>query len=405
MFRSGVIAGDCRALGTGPVPHLHVVHIIVGLSVGGAELMLSRLVLSQRVSNPGRRCTVVSLTSLGPVGEQMRKAGVDVVALGMRTPWSALRAMWKLHALLRRLQPDLVQTWMVHADLLGGLAARAAGIRAVVWGVRTTDFSTAPINTRVVRWLCARLSRVVPHTIVCAAEASRQSHEQAGYDAHRMVVIPNGFDTEHWQPDAERGLRMRLKLGLLPMHTLIGCVGRYNPAKDQLNFVQAMLRLAPSRPDCRFLLVGRGLDVSNGQLMRLIGSAGCADRFILVGEQADVRAHLDAMDVFVLPSRSEGFPNVLGEAMAMARPCVTTDAGDASSLLGDAGLVVPAQDPVALAAAVQAMLGLCMTDRQTLAQQARARLVSHFSLHRACQSFTQLQDGVVHSLAAQDVIG
>lgn len=374
---------------------MHVMQVIVGLSVGGAEHMLRRLVLAQLGSTPGLRCTVVSLTTVGPVGDQLSKAGVEVVALGMRSPLSAFVALWRLRQLIQRQKPDVVQTWMVHADLIGGLAARMAGVSAVIWGIRTTDFSTSPLSTRAVRWFCARLSGRVPHTIVCAAQASRIAHVADGYDDARMVVIPNGFELDRLQPDTQRAQAVRLRLGVLPGQVLIGCVGRYNAAKDHPNFVRAAGMLAASHPDCRFLMVGRDVEGSNSALRHLVDATGFADRFLLVGEQADVPAWLDAMDVFVLPSQSEGFPNVLGEAMAMGRPCVTTDVGDAAWLLGDTGLVVPPQDAKALAAAMHNLLLLPRHELHTLGQRARQRLTTGFSMQQACDRFTRLHEQVI----------
>lgn len=376
---------------------MKVVHVIIGLEVGGAELMLRRLLLTQR-SQGDLHATVVSLTRLGPVGQWLLGDGFEVIALGMCTPLGAPRTWWRLYALLRRLKPDLVQTWMVHADLLGGLAARAAGIRAVVWGVRTTDFSVNPRATRAVRWLCARLSAAVPHTIVCAAEASRRAHVQAGYDARRMTVIPNGFDVDAWRPDAVAGAALRAALGLSPDRPVVGCVGRFHAAKDYANFVAAAGGVAARHPDCRFLLVGRGIDPANLALRAWIDATGHAEAFVLAGERRDVVACLSAMDVFVLASRSEGFPNVVGEAMAVARPCVVTDVGDAAALLGDAGRVVPARDPQALATAVCELLELPAERRQALGDAARARVAAEFSLDRAAERFTALQHAIVDDL-------
>ena len=376
---------------------MKVVHIIIGLEVGGAELMLRRLLQTQRLQGEPP-ATVVSLTRLGPVGQRLRDDGFEVVALGMRTPLGAPLAWWRLRALLRRLQPDLVQTWMVHADLIGGLAARAAGILAVVWGVRTTDFSINPRATRAVRWLCARLSATVPHTIVCAAEASRRAHVQAGYDARRMTVIPNGFDVDTWRPDAAAGAVVRAQLGLSSNKPVVGCVGRFHAAKDYANFVAAAGRVAQRHPDCRFLLVGRGVDPANAALCAWIDATGHAGAFVLAGERSDVVVCLSAMDVFVLASRSEGFPNVVGEAMATARPCVVTDVGDAAALVGDTGRVVPARDPQALAAAVCDLLELPADRRQSLGDAARTRVATEFSLARTAERFTALQHAIVDGL-------
>lgn len=373
---------------------MNVVHVIVGLEVGGAELMLRRLLAAQYAAGDPQSC-VVSLTTLGSVGALLREDGLDVRALGMRSFLDVPRAWWQLRGLLRKCKPDLVQTWMVHADLIGGLAARSAGLRALIWGVRTTDFSVNPLPTRMVRWICARLSSRVPHTIVCAAEASRIAHVAAGYEARRMMVIPNGFDIEAWRPDPGAGAPVRAELGLSNDALVVGCVGRFHPAKDFGNFVAAAGLVADAQPRGRFLMIGRGLDRSNAELVRWIEATGRASHFVLAGERHDVNACLNAMDVFVLSSRSEGFPNVVGEAMATARACVVTDVGDAAMLIGDAGKLVPARDPRALAEGVLALLALPHAARQALGAAARERVVERFSLQRACARFTDLQQSVV----------
>lgn len=379
---------------------MKVVHVIVGLQTGGAELMLQRLLRAQRAAGEVP-ATVVSLTELGVVGQRLRDEGFEVLALQMRSPLGVWRVWLRLRALLRRYRPDLVQCWMVHADLLGGLAARAAGIHAIVWGVRTTDFSINPPATRAVRWLCARLSSRVPHTIVCAATASLRAHVEAGYDARRMLVIPNGFDAAVWRPDAPRGAALRAELGLPADAPVVGCIGRFHAAKDFRNFVVAAGQVAARLPGCRFLMVGRDLDRSNTALRAWLDDTGHAAAFVLAGERHDVGACMNALDVFVLSSRSEGFPNVVGEAMATARPCVVTDVGDAAALLGTTGRVVPARDPSALAAAIFELLILPSEERAALGQAARARLVAEFSLQRTAERFTALQHSVVEAVRRQ----
>lgn len=375
---------------------MRLVHVIIGLGVGGAENMLCRLVLAQRQADPALRCTVVSLTTLGAIGATLRAAGVEVVALGLDSPLGLPLVLGRLHRLMRRLRPDVVQTWMVHADLIGGLAARWAGVPAVIWGIRTTDFAHTGASTRAVRWVCARLSKWLPRAIVCAAEASRKSHVAIGYAAARMVVIPNGFELERLCPDPQRRQRIRAELGFDDRHWVLGCVGRYNPAKDQANFVRAAGLVAARLPQARFLLVGRDVDAHNAPLAALMAETGHADRFVLLGERQDVPACLDAMDAFALPSRSEGFPNVVGEAMAMALPCAVTDVGDAAWLVGDTGRVVPPEDSVALSQAVLDLAALTPTDRKALGERARARIVDEFSMQRACDRFARLQHEVLN---------
>src|SRR5690625_1067272 len=198
-----------------PVPNhgLHIVHIISGLGQGGAEAVLFRLVAAPESSH---RHTVISMGGLDDYGIRLQQAGIDVITLGIRGPMTALRGAWRLWRILRRLRPNVVQTWMYHADLVGGVLARLAGIRAVAWGIRNSGahFDLASRSSRWAAAWCARLSRRIPAVIVACAHQSRHHHEQWGYDTSRFAVVPNGYDLQQWQPDAPTRARVRKAWGL-----------------------------------------------------------------------------------------------------------------------------------------------------------------------------------------------
>lgn len=370
-------------------------HIIVGLDIGGAELMLKRLLESYCVEVTCRH-TVISLTTIGKVGQQLQALGIDVQALGMRNAFCLPRVLWQLARRIRASHPNIVQTWMYHADLLGGLAARLAGNRSVIWGIRTTEFTTGGSRaTAAVRKVCAWLSWWVPHSIVCAAEASRRAHVTAGYDAARMVVIPNGFDLPRLVATTDERIALRAWCGFDANNVVVGSLGRFNRDKDQENFVRAAGRLAQQNAQVRFLLVGRDLDAGNIELESWITQTGYADRFVLLGERTDVPVCLAAMDIFCLSSRTEGFPNVVGEAMAMALPCVVTDVGDAAILVSDTGVVVPKEDFVALALGLSKVLEMTVGARQQLGQQAKSRIHAEFTMERARERFETLYRQII----------
>jgi glycosyltransferase involved in cell wall biosynthesis len=369
---------------------MKVMHVIVGLNRGGAEMALRRLVEASTNVSTGFKHVVISLTDLGFHGRALRAQGVEVHALGFRGPASLLLGVFRLAALLRRIKPHFVQTWMVHSDLLGGLAARLVGVPHIIWGVRTTDYSVESRSTRAVRWLCAKLSSTVPSKIVCAAQASLLASARVGYDTRKLMVIPNGFEVAALRAHVGTGAAIRQQCGLQVADVVVGCMGRYNPAKDHANFISAAALLAARYPACRFLMVGRDVTPANAMLMTQIQATGLSDRFVLLGERSDPAACLDAMDVFVLSSRTEGFPNVLGEAMAMGVPCVSTDVGDAALLLGDAGPVVPARDALALAKATAQLLDMPEPERKTLGTKGRLRAENEFSMAAAAHKFNNL---------------
>jgi glycosyltransferase involved in cell wall biosynthesis len=372
-----------------------ILHIISGLGVGGAELMLKRLVLAQH-GNSAYRHSVISLSSIGPVGQQLQELGIDVMALGMRTPLHAPRTLLRLVRQIKAIRPTVVQTWMYHADLLGGLAARIAGNRNIVWGIRTTDVTAGGSRaTALVRKACAMLSSSVPHTIVCAAEASRWTHAGLGYAADRMTVVPNGFDMAKLVATDDQRSAARDHCGFLASDIVIGTLGRFHGTKNQENFVRAAGLLAEKNKHVRFLMVGRGLDAGNAQLCAWIKGTGYADSFVLVGERSDVPAWLSAMDIFCLSSRTEGFPNVVGEAMAMGVPCVVTDVGDAAILVDDTGIVVPRQNSVMLAQGLRKLVDMSATERRELGRRANARICEQFTIERCCERFEDVYKRVV----------
>jgi glycosyltransferase involved in cell wall biosynthesis len=366
---------------------MYVLHIIAGLNVGGAELMLKRLV-EPHDEGTGYRHAVISLTDIGTVGRQLQTLGVEVQALNMRSAADIPRTLWQLVRMIRASRPDVVQTWMYHADLLGGLAARIAGNRNVIWGIRTTEIQSGGSRiTSIVRNVCAVLSRQVPHKIVCAAEASRRVHMALGYDAPRMVVIPNGFDLSRLVATPDQRAVLRARCGFSGDDVVVGSVGRFHPVKDQENFVRAAGLLAQQHTRVRFLMIGRGLDAQNRELVHWIQRTGHPDRFMLLGERTDVPTCLAAMDIFCLSSRTEGFPNVVGEAMAMGLPCVVTNVGDAAMLVAATGVVVPKEDPVALAQGLTRVLEMAHGARQQLGHEARARICAEFTIAHARERF------------------
>ena len=349
--------------------------------------MLKRLIESNPIAIPNT--AVVSLTSLGMIGESLRNQGIRVHTLNLSpSGFNIPIALWQLVKLIRQYRPEIVQTWMYHADLLGGLSAYLAGYKNIIWGIHHTSLSfSGSSKTVYIIKICAVLSHWIPKKIICVAEAARQAHIAAGYEATRMVVIPNGFDFSQLTATQEQSAALRLVCHFSESDIVIGCVGRFHADKGQDNFVKAAAIVAQHYSTVKFLLVGRDCDVNNAQLMNWLNDNGLQERFVLLGERSDVPVCLAAMDVFCMPSRTEGFPIGLGEAMAMGKPCVATDVGDTAILTGDTAILALPQDEQALAQGLLKVIALSEMQRAQMGQRAKERVMSEFPIEKTRAHF------------------
>ena len=358
---------------------LRLLFITTGLATGGAEMALLRLI---RHLPEGIRTQVISLTDAGTVGPRLRELGIPLETLEMHPGWVSPLAFLRLIRLIRRARPDIVQTWMYHADLLGGLAARLAGVRRVVWGLRHSnqDADKNKRSTRMVAKVCARLSGWLPAAILSCSEQARRVHSNLGYRDELISVLPNGIEIDRFRPDATSRQTLREELALPSNTPLVALIARFHAQKNHQGFLRGAALVQRQRPDVHFILAGHGVDSGNVQLLAWLNDAGVATTTHLLGERGDVPRLMAAVDVVASASWGEAFPNVLAEAMACGTPCAATDAGDSAKIIGDTGRIVPVGDMPALAQAMIELLEQPVAVRTAASEQARARIIERFGI-------------------------
>jgi glycosyltransferase involved in cell wall biosynthesis len=290
-------------------------------------------------------------------------------------------------------KPQIVQTWMYHADLLGGICAKLAGRQPIIWNIRHSDLNASvdKKTTIMTAKMCARLSRFLPNYIVCCSETAKSIHEKLGYDPSKIIVIPNGFDINDFRPDNDARHRLRAEIGIGDNKILIGLVGRYHPQKDHNNFIQAAAELSTKVTGVEYLLCGSDIDWQNDELVQSIEKAGMREVFHLLGVRHDITSVTASLDIATSASScGEGFPNTIGEAMACGVPCVVTDVGDSAMIVGSAGTVVTPNHPSELSSAWLELILAGMEHMHKIGMMARKRVVDNFTIDNVVDKYQDL---------------
>ena len=369
---------------------LKVVHIVTSLFEGGAQQMLSRLV--QELDRDRFRPVVVSLLAGGELTAEIREAGIECHDLGVKRGQVSPRALRRLRRLLREAAPDLVSSWLYHADLAATLAMlRMQPSCPLIWNVRCSklELHHYPRTTGLSLKALARLSRR-PVAVIANSHAGKSAHIDAGYRPRRWEVIHNGVDTTRWHPDPAARVWLRESLGLPATSQLVIHAARDDPKKDHGTLLEAFSDLLRANNDLHLLLAGAGIDERNIRLCRKIAVLEHRGQIHLLGPRRDLPRVFAGVDLAVLTSAfGEGCPSVLAEAMACGTPCVTTDVGDAAWVVGETGRVVEPRDSSTLNRVIGELLGSPET-RGQLGIAARERVVKTFPLERTVEQFAKL---------------
>jgi glycosyltransferase involved in cell wall biosynthesis len=253
----------------------------------------------------------------------------------------------------------------------------------IIWGIRGSNTPSDRYG-----WLGSILSQLerllssFTDLMVVNSHTGKADYVNQGFASDKMVVISNGIDTERFGPDSEAGAKVRSEWGISENTILIGLVGRLSPMKDHHTFLKAATLLSKEREDVRFVCVGVGEENYAKELYQLTDDLGIAEKIIWAGGRSDMPAVFNALNIACSSSSDgEGFPNVVGEAMACGVPCVVTDVGDSAWIVGDKGVVVPPKNPEALKTAIKELIDKNNLDDYNR-QEIRQLIVEQFSVRQ-----------------------
>jgi glycosyltransferase involved in cell wall biosynthesis len=384
---------------------LKVLHLISTLDIGGAEMQLAKLLT--RADSAKFQTSVVCLIEIGSVGEKIRAQGVPVYSLGMKRSVPSLSAIWKLRKLIALERPEILQTWLYHADLLGLIVGKLAGVPSLVWNVRCSrlDMQRYPKLSKLVLNILVRLS-MIPDAVIANSESGRAAHIKIGYRPKRFEIISNGFELDRFRPNESAREWLRRELQISEDDTIIGLVARYDPMKDHKTFLSAAAMVHERHRKAYFVLCGTGVNSDNVQLNELIELYEIRKHVRVLGVRLDTESITAGFDIACSSSAfGEGFSNAIAEAMACGVPCVVTDVGDSSHIVGFTGKVVPPQNANALADALCELIEVGPAIRKELGKKARARIAERYDINAMAAKYDKLYLSLCrqtsHDLATQ----
>jgi len=375
---------------------MRILFICRSLDPGGAERQL--VTLASSLDGMGHEVGIATFYSGGSLEKHLTGSGIKLLRLNKKGRWDAAAFFIRTVKAARSFKPDIIHGYMSTANILSVMVRPFLGFKCKsVFGVRSSDMDLSRYDWL---WKLAHgfetwLSRYAD-LLIANSTAGLEHSRQSGFSPGKAIVISNGIDVSQFYPDPAAGQALRMGWKISPGEKVVGVVARIDPMKDYPNFFRASAIVLGKQSDVRFVCVGKGEKSYENAMRREASAAGLGDKIIFAGSRADMLSVYNAFDTLVLPSiNGEGFPNVVGEAMACGTPCVVTDVGDAAHVVGDAGIAVPKGDSAVLAGGIMKILGMSGQEKEKLSATGRERIASFFTVQKMASSTSAALESIL----------
>ena len=332
---------------------MKIIHIITSLGDGGAESNLYKICALDQENEH----IVISLLNEGKYGILLKKKNIKVFTLKLSI-LNFFFSCFQLFKIIYQNKPNVVQTWLYHADFLGGIVAKILCVKKIVWNIRSGNLviNKTKFLTLVIRRLLAFLSNYIPDVIISCSNIATKIHVDLGYKKNKILFIPNGFDLSVFENSKNKIINLKYQLKIKQEIPLLAMVARFDPQKDHVGLLKALQILKNKNLNFFLILVGNLVTKNNQILSRCIKKFKLTNQVKLLGSLNNIPQLMKEIDIYISSSFGEAFPNVVAEAMAAGTPCVVTDVGESSSIVKNTGWVVPPNNPKLLSIAIQRAL-------------------------------------------------
>ncbi len=369
---------------------IRILHIISGLGDGGAEANLYNFICHTK----SEINYVISLKDKGKYGPLLENKGIKVFYINFSNRISFLKKFISLYKLIKKLKPDIVQTWLYHADLIGGCAAYLAKSKNIIWGIHHTSLESR-FNKKsiiLISKLNSFLSNIIPKKIVVCAEKSMNEHIKKGFNKNKFIVIRNGLDLNKFKSSESMRRKYREKIKINQSELLLGTVARFNPIKDIPTLIKVIKKLKSSGLNFKYLFVGENMDLDNKTLVNMIEKSNLKDTIKLIGQEESISSVMNAIDLHILSSKSEAFPMVILESLACGTPSISTNVGDVSRIIKNKKFLVDKENYLSLYNAINEFLNLELEEKEKISKEGIDHIKFNFSIEKMTKEYLKVYE-------------
>jgi glycosyltransferase involved in cell wall biosynthesis len=359
---------------------MRISFLIRSLERGGSERQL--IELARGLSTRGHAVSVLVFYGGGVLEEELVKSHISVIDLKKKSRWDIIGFFWRLLKNIKKERPHILHSYLGTENTVAVLLKIFLPGLKIVWGIRSAgmDLNAYDWLSRLINRIETRLSRYAD-LIICNSQKGQEHIISYGFPAAKIRVINNGIDTKRFIPVPEEGKILRKQWNISNDQLLVGIVARLDPMKDHITFLRAAQIVLQKHKDVFFVSIGDDPLGKKAELLHRCHALGISDQVIWIDGLDRIEGAYSAIDVLVSSSCSEGFSNVIAEAMACGKPCVVTDVGDSRLIVGQTGIVVPPRNPHALAEACSKMIQkINEQDNLLITENCRERIEQYFSV-------------------------
>ena len=366
---------------------IKIVHVITCLNKGGAERSLYNFIVNKKTIG---KHIIISLKDIGYYGKLLKSEGLIVNELNINNFYDFFSKLFYLNKIINKLEPDIIQGWMYHGNLIAFLISIFSfKKKKCVWNIRMSlhkEKKTYNKKIDLINKFCAIFSWI-PSKIIFNSYQSMKDHKDIGYLDRNFYFIENGFNTDYWKPSLSTRRKFRQKNNFDENNFVIGFVGRFDEVKNLELLIDSFLRIENIISKARLICIGDNLKQNFTHIK--------SSKIVFLDFQSNIKDWICSFDILCLPSKVEGFANVLGESMSCEVPCIASNIGDSARVISDAGWIFESEDKESLIDLLITIYNLDKKKLKFIARKARRRIIENYSLSKTVSKYNSLYKSII----------